>query len=151
MFVGALLLCAVSSKADTLTYNFVTSSTPEGVITTSLPASPVPTSFTATSFEYTVPLIVDGEAMTIPVDFFTAAAGGGAAGQGTRVEGPVLFMGSTSAPTFLTGTFAFGDFTLTVTPQTAPVPEPSTLLLLGLGAVTGGGLIRRKAVHRDYR
>jgi hypothetical protein len=59
-------------------------------------------------------------------------------------------MGSTSAPTFLTGTFTFGDFTLTVTPQAAPVPEPSTLLLLGLGAVTGGGLIRRKAIRKDY-
>jgi hypothetical protein len=103
-------------------------------------------SFTTNSFQIIVPLIVDGDPLTIPVDFYTAASGGGAGGQGVRVEGPVLFTGLTSSPTFLTGTFAFGDFNLTISPQPSAVPEPSSLFLFGSGALLCGLLIRKLRV-----
>jgi hypothetical protein len=139
----AALVIPIAAHADTLTYNFITSNTPEGIVSTSLPASPTPLSFTANSFQIIVPLIVDGDPLTIPVDFYNAAGGGGASGQGVRVEGPVLFSGLTSSPTFLTGTFAFGDFNLTISPQPSPVPEPPSLLLFGSGVILCSFLIRK--------
>lgn len=144
----AALSLPIAAHADTL-YDFVTSNTPYGIITTSLPASPTPLSFTADSFNLTVPLIVDGDPMTIPVDFYTALGGGGASGQGIHIAGPVLFTGSTSDPTFLTGTFNFGDFTLTIQPETPPIPEPSTLLLFATGAFACCWLLRKKAPLRS--
>ena len=147
LLVAALVIPA--ARADTLTYDFITSNTPEGIISTSLLASPTPTSFTADSFRITVPLIVDGDPLTIPVDFYTAAGGGGAGGQGVHVEGPVLFTGLTSNPTFLTGTFAFEDFTLTITPQVSAVPEPRTLLLFGSGALLCCFFIKRRFSFPD--
>jgi len=149
VLLSAALFIGVRANADPLTYSFITSNTPFGIISTSLPAMPTPSSFTATSFEITAPLIVDGDPMTLPVDFFTLAAGGGAGGGGTHVDGPVLFTGPTSSPTFLTGTFAFGDFTLTISPATSPIPEPPTLFLLGAGAVASGLILRRfRFFHR---
>lgn len=122
--------------ADGLIYNFATNNTPYGIITTSLPASPNPLASTSDSFQIDVPLVVDGDSMTLPVDFFDAASGGGAEGDGMRFGGPALFSGPTTSPTFQTGTFNFGDFTLTISsplPPAAGVPEPATLVLFGTG------------------
>ena len=139
----ATLVVSIAAQADTLTYDFVTSNTPYGIISTSLPASPIPSSFTANSFEITAPLIVDGDPMTMPVDFYTAAAGGGAGGAGVHVTGPVLFTGPTSSPMFLTGTYDFEGFTLTVTQELSSVPEPTSLLLFGTGVLAFYWLGRR--------
>jgi hypothetical protein len=46
-----------------------------------------------------------------------------------------LYTGTTTDPTFLTGTFNVGSDTLTITPQTGLVPEPSTLILLATGTL----------------
>lgn len=146
--VVVLLLATLSlplvAHADSLTYDFVTSNTPYGIITTSLPASPTPQAYTADFFKLKIPLIVDGDPMTIPVKFFTAAAGGGAKGHGVRERGPVLFTGPTSDPTFLTGTFNFDGFTLTIKPETPPIPEPSTLLLFATGAFACCWFLKRR-------
>jgi len=77
--MGLLLPLALASRAETVTYECVTSNTPYGIISTSLPGSPTPVSFTPTSFELAAaPIDVDGEKLHIVVDFYTTPAGGGA-------------------------------------------------------------------------
>lgn len=135
--LGILISGSVSASADSI-YSFVTSNTPYGVITTALPSSPTPLSSTADSFQVNATLIIDGDPMTLPVDFFDATAGGGAEGDGMRFAGPVLFSGPPANPTFLTGSFNFGDFTLTISPSPSALvnsPEPATLVLFGTGAL----------------
>jgi hypothetical protein len=97
------------------------------------------------------------------VDFFDAAAGGGAGSGVDVLHGPVLFSGSLSNPTMLTGMFPLSG---TVTPDsdgpiaisgtlnatssttgTPPVPEPSSgiLFLTGIGTIAGALALRRRA------
>ena len=165
--LGAALLlpAAIAGRADPLIYGFVTNATPYGVVSTSLPGSPTPASYTSTSFELAaVPVSVDGDVINITVDFYTDAAGGGASGlyEGElyRYGGPQLFTGSTASPTFLTGSFLFeDDFLLTITAQSSSaagaelnsVPEPSSLALFGIGLLIGCGLIHRKLGSRKLR
>lgn len=156
---GAFLFipAAISTYAGTLPYDFVTSNTPYGIISTTLPGSPTPVSFTSTSFNIgSVPIVVDGEVTDVVVSFYSTAVGGGASGlfdgESYRYDGPQLFSGSTDAPTFLTGEFSFGDFSLRITPQDAAgssgsIPEPSTLALFGIGLLVGGGLLRLRLSH----
>ncbi|MDE1176644.1 MAG: PEP-CTERM sorting domain-containing protein [Edaphobacter sp.] len=144
--VGAVLcLATIPGKADTV-YNFTAYNTPYGTVTATLPATPVPTFYTDTYFEIPVTAYVSGNPITELVDFFTAAAGGGAEAKGHLFSGPVLFSGSTSDPTFIPGNFNFDGFTVVAEEaETSPVPEPSPLLLLGFGAIAGGLLIRLRA------
>jgi len=153
---GAFLFipAATAGYAGTLPYDFVTSNTPYGIISTTLPGSPTPVSFTSTSFNIgSVPIVVDGEVTDVVVSFYSTAVGGGASGlfdgELYRYDGPQLFSGPTDAPTFLTGEFSFGDFSLRITPQDAAssgavgsIPEPSTLALFGIGLLLGGGLLK---------
>lgn len=156
--LGTVLLtpAAIGGHADTLLYDFVTSNTPYGIISTTLPASPTPVSFTSTSFNIgSVPIVVDGDVTDVVVSFYTVADGGGASGffDGDlyRFAGPQLFSGATKAPTFLTGVFSFGDFSLTITPEASAtpgvIPEPSTLALFGIGLLVGGGLLRLRLAN----
>ena len=139
------ILSATVARADTLTYNFLATATPYGAISATLPASPTPTSFTANSFTLaSTPVIVDGDPATVNIDFYLSTAGGGAAGQGTRVEGDQLFTGSTSSPTFRLGTFEVGGFQLNISQAISVIPEPASLFLLGTGAVGVYGVFRRR-------
>jgi PEP-CTERM motif len=139
------------ARADSLIGNFVTNNTPYGTISTQLPASPTSSVFTPTYFELTATLIVDGDSMTIPVDFYTLADGGGAGGGSMRFEGPQLFTGSTANPTFVTGTLPVGDFSVTITPSesatSTAIPEPASLLLFATG-ITGLSRVWRRIMNR---
>lgn len=88
------------------------------------------------------------------IGFFTPANGGGFSMQPVDVPGfgafgPVVFSGTTTAPTFVDGVYEMLDFdgrrqgTMTIT---STVPEPGTLTLLGLG-LAGLGLMRRRKRH----
>lgn len=69
------------------------------------------------------------------------------------VDEAVLYNGSLTDPTFLTGSFNLRNFygsgdpyLLTITPETATVPEPSPLLLLLTGSI---GLIVFKCLREE--
>jgi hypothetical protein len=91
--------------------------------------------------------------------FYSALGGGGLnvlishPGGTTPVldHGDLLYSGTTADPTFLTGTFHVGSDTLTITPQTAPTPEPSTLALLATGALAVLCFARRMPVNLPPR
>jgi hypothetical protein len=119
-----------------------------------LPASPTIPPSDATEFSFVIPNLtysVNGVVTTLfpnHFDFLTTSDGGGFAlintldpsfGLHVAVDefGPQLFEGSTSAPTFLPGTYMLtsaknGPGTLTIT----SVPEPSDLLLIASGLLT---------------
>ncbi len=117
-------------------------------------ANPVPAtspltdiSFVLTDVSYTV----GGVAATGTLDFFSAAGGGAfvlAASPASTSYilseyGPVLYQGPESNPTFIPGEFSLADSatgptnaTLTIAAVTSTAtPEPSTLLMTGLGLV----------------
>jgi hypothetical protein len=149
-----LLVLAASSlpiavRADTID-NFTLTDISGGTITFSLPASPpvfgpsnpflfetftLPLSFNPAFFGNTT---LDGQIL-----FYSTLAGGGLnvmiyhPGGTTPIvdHGDLLYSGTTANPTFLTGTFHVGSDILTITPQTAPTPEPSTLGLLATGTL----------------
>lgn len=137
------VMCAMAHAATMS--DFSATGTPYGDISLTLPTSPTPTSFTADSFSLTsVPLIVDGDSATEDITFYTSSAGGGGGGGGARVTGDQLFSGPTSSPTFLSGNFTVGDFSVMISPASTPVPEPASLLLLGTGILGACGVVRNK-------
>jgi len=138
-------LSAAMARADTLTYDFFAAATPYGAVITMLPASPTPTAYAANSFTLSsIPVIVDGDPATVNIDFYLLAAGGGAAGEGVRVEGAQLFTGSTATPTFKLGTFDVGGFQVNISQAVSAIPEPASLFLLGTGAIGVYGAFRRR-------
>ena len=138
----------------------------------SLPGSPTPDQVDENSglgiFEFTlnsVPVDINGTTSNYTVSFFSnsASLGGVCISTGDTVcnggdvlnqQGPILFSGTDSAPTFTPGIYSLtdlgtnsfnGNFTLTIAPASAsPVPEPSSLLLLSTGGLGLAGAVRRK-------
>jgi hypothetical protein len=157
-------LCAAPARADVI-YTFTGLGT---TATFSLPDNPTPSSVGADFFQIdNLVVTIEGQGtFTGNVDFFDAAAGGGAGSGVDALHGPVLFSGSLSNPTMLTGMFPLSGMvtpdsdgpidvsgTLVATSSTTttpPVPEPSSGLLFctALGAIASAlALRRRAAIH----
>ena len=157
-----LLLAAaalpIAAHANTID-DFVLTDPSGDTIAFSLPASPPlfgpsnPLLFET----FTIPLSFDpaffGSAtLDGQILFYSALLGGGLnvmiyhPGGTTPIldHGDLLYSGTTADPTFLTGTFHVGTDTLTITPQTAPAPEPSTLALLATGTLGILSLARQR-------
>jgi hypothetical protein len=135
--------------------------------TFSLPNNPTPSAVGADFFQFdnlTV-TIADQGTFTGNVDFFDAAGGGGAGSGVDVLHGPVLFSGTLSDPTMLTGSFPLsgsvtpdsdgpisisGTLVATSTPTTPAVPEPSSglLFLTGVGTIAGALELRRRVSMR---
>lgn len=132
------------------------------IITFSLPASPpdvfVPTGAGGATGGFIVlpdtPVTFNGDTSSTSIEFFNGELYVGAGlnffepGVAYTLVGAILYTGSEYEPTFKLGTFDLHQFasgqeyTLTITPESAPpsVPEPSSLLLLLSGA---SGLLYR--------
>ena len=152
-----IALGSVCAHAATIVDKFVfTSSAIPGTVTTTLPASPTPSSFVPN-----VSFTLSDVSATIGSDSFTGAvtflSAGGASGGGATFTGPVLFSGPTANPTFNLGTFPLSGIadlgdgpqsvsgSLTIS-QVSTVPEPLTLSMTGTGLLGLVEIFRRRRV-----
>ena len=158
LLVLAATTLPIAAHADPID-NFTLTDIFGDTIAFSLPASPpvfgpsnpflfetftLPLSFNPAFFGNTT---LDGQIL-----FYSALAGGGLEvmiyhpGGTTPVtdHGDLLYSGTTANPTFLTGTFHVGSDTLTISPQTGPVPEPYPLVLLATGTLGVFSLTRQR-------
>lgn len=158
MLLSAALLGAFSSvgayAATMDVFTFSLSGVP-GTGTATLPASPVPSSVSSTSFVLSgVSGTYDGSTFSGDVTFYTT---GGAMGDGFTFSGLPLFTGPVSSPTFtpgiyvLTGSPDLGDGPVPVTVNltiaavpAATTPEPASLALVGTAALGFAFLLHRR-------
>lgn len=149
LFVAVSLLAPVAAHASTMDTFTLTSNSDGSVITFQLPQTPTSTSPSFGGFE------VDDVATSAglrDILFFDISNGGGLTVDGSGLPyGPQLFSGTDDDPTFLLDTFQLSnnpdlstdDYTLAIT-QVSATPEPSSLLMLGTGALAVCGVMRRK-------
>ena len=149
LFVLTFLFAPLAAHASTLDNFTLTSNSNGSVITFQLPATPNPTMVQYEEFEFED---VNTSAGLETIRFFDAQDGGGLSLDDTGLPyGPQLFTGTDANPTFLLNTFQLSnnsdlstsDYTLSIT-QVSATPEPSSLLMLGTGALVLSGAVRRK-------
>jgi hypothetical protein len=155
--VLGLAVVAKSAHADTINTDYfkVTDGATSNVFTFTLPESPTPTGVGSNDFWITnVPVWINGTTLVDESVYFIKLATGGL---GIQIpggfffdEGPQLFTGSLSNPTFLPGTYTVYDDSAPQNPshngtvEISPVPEPNTLALIGTGVLGVAGAIRRR-------
>lgn len=149
--IFALTLCSSTFLYAGTIDNFTLTENNSEVFTFSLDSSRVSTSNGSYFSIHNVAYDFNGIAQTPETFYFyTAGLGGGVSSSEFSFGNPQLFSGSTSAPTFLTGVFASYDFvvsapaTVTITPATSPVPEPSNMILFGTSILGAAGALKRK-------
>lgn len=145
----------LAARADTIDDFLFTGAT--STISFSLPASPtnveVVPGCCGTDSGFMIPAVVTMDGVTYTdagAQFLTQRVGPGVAlyltnNYNITLMGPMLYSGSSAAPTFNTGTFDLYSFNapdfnyiLTITPESTPssaVSEPGSLVLLGTGFI----------------
>ena len=135
-------LITITAGPDTL--SFVTSSNPTPFASVS-----------GVGFELlNVPVQFDGVATVDTFTFYTDGLGGGFSDSFLSPFSAQLFTGDASDPTFALGVYDLsfeelggpvdGSITITNAPNVGATPEPSSLVLLGTGALALAGGIRRR-------
>jgi hypothetical protein len=151
MISTVLLLSAVPAKADTI-LNYQINGTGFSA-SFSLAQHPVPSALLPFGLGFdiaSVPVNVNGAWTSLTLYFYTTPLGGGgvAALNSFALLGPQLFSSSPNTPVMKAQTFTLlggsassgGYYTLTV----SPVPEPNSLVLLGIGGLVLLGILRRR-------
>jgi len=158
LLVLAATALPIAAHADPID-NFTLTDIVGDTITFSLPASPPVFGPSDPDLFETFPVFLSfnptffGNKILEGQILFSSALGGGGLtvlifhpGSTTAItdQGDLLYSGTTTDPTFLTGTFHLGSDTLTIIPEAGRVPEPSTLALLATGALGVLSLARQR-------
>ena len=149
LFAAVFLIAPLAAHASAVDIFTLTSNSDGSVITFELAGSPTPTIVEYEGFEFDN---VTTSAGLRNILFFDTGNGGGLNLDGTGLPyGPQLFTGTDADPTFILNTFQLSDssdlttndYTLSIT-QVGATPEPSSLLMLGTGALAVCGAMRRR-------